>query len=138
MSEAEARWKEKPQELATKKLQAMLKESSEPEPGTAAKDFKIDYKAAARDVLNRVQQEMATREIEKKVRLELEKKRAQEQLKAFEASEVEETKAPSSLSMKLNVIPGKTFGVVPQGSKIQSIISVAGLFGYIRGLSETS
>ena len=52
----------------------------------------------------------------------LENERAQEQLNAFEASEVEETKAPSSLSMKLNMNSGQTFGMVPQGSKIQSII----------------
>ena len=54
-SEAEARRKEKPQELATKKMQAVTEEMREPEPATAADDFKIDYRAAARDVLNRVQ-----------------------------------------------------------------------------------
>ena len=36
---------------------------------------------------------------------------------------VEETKAPSSLSSKLNVISGQTLGMLPQGSKTQSIIS---------------
>ena len=112
MSEAEAQRKENPQELATKKMQAVLEETSEPEPATAANDFKIDYKAAARDILSRVQQELVTREIEQKVMLELENERAQEQLNAFEASEVEETKAPSSLSRKLNVISGQTFEMV--------------------------
>ena len=77
MSEAEARRKEKPQELATKKMQAVLEETSEAEPGTAASNFKTDYKAAARDALNRFQQELATREIEQKVRLEFENERAQ-------------------------------------------------------------
>ena len=52
LSEAEARRKEKPQELATKKMQAVTEETSELEPVTAADDFKIDYRAAA---LNRVQ-----------------------------------------------------------------------------------
>ena len=66
MSEAEARRQEKPQELAMKKVQAVLEETSEPEPGTAANESKIEYKAASRDALNRVQQEMATREIEQK------------------------------------------------------------------------
>ena len=51
MSEAEAPRKEKPQDLATKKMQAVLKETSEPEPGTAAIGFKIDYKSAASDAL---------------------------------------------------------------------------------------
>ena len=59
---------------------------------------------------------MKTRELE----------RTQEQLNAFEKSVVEETKALSSLSMKLNVISRQKFGMVPQVSKIQSVISAAG------------
>ena len=55
-----------------------------------------------------------TKEIEQKVKLELENKKLQEQLNTFEATEFEETKAPSSLSMKLNVISGQRFGMVPQ------------------------
>ena len=107
-------------------MQAVTEETCEPEPVTVADDFKIDYRAAARDALNRVQQELVTKEIEQKMMLELENDKLQEKLNTFEASEVEETKATSSLSMKLNVISGQRFGMVPQGSKIQSIISVAG------------
>ena len=137
LSEAEARRKDKPQELATKKMQAVTEETREPEPVTAADDFKIDYMAAARDALNRVLQELVTKEIEQKMKLELENEKLQEQLHTFDATEVEETKAPSSLSMKLNVISGQRFSMVPQGSKIQSIISVAG-HQVIRNLSEPS
>ena len=137
LSEAEARRKDKPQELAVKKMQAVTEETREPKPATAADDFKIDYKAAARDALNRVQQELVTKEIEQKVKLELENEKLQEQLNTFEATEFEETKAPSSLNMKLKVISGKRFGMVPQGNKIQSIISVAG-HQVIRNLSEPS
>ena len=126
LSEAEASRKEKPQELATKKMQAVTEEMRESEPVTAADDFKIDYRAAARDALNRIQQDLVTKEIEQKVKLEVENEKLQERLNAFEASEVEERKAPSSLSLKLNLIAGQTFGMVPQGSRIQSIISVAG------------
>ena len=126
LSEAGARRKEKPQELATKKMQAVTEEIRDPEPVTAADDFKIDYKAAARDALNKVQQELVTKEIEQKVKLQLENEKIQEKLNAVEASEVKETKAPSSLSMKLKVISGQTFGI-PQGSRIQSIISVRGI-----------
>ena len=106
-----------------KKMQAVLEKTSELEPGNAADDFKIDYRATARDVLNRVQQEFATREIEQKVKLGFENERAHNQLNAVEAAKVEETKAPSSLSSKLNVISGQTLGMLPQGSKTQSIIS---------------
>ena len=49
MSEAEAQRKEKRQELATKKMQAMLKQTSGLEPKTVASDFKIDLKSAPRD-----------------------------------------------------------------------------------------
>ena len=79
--------------------------------------------ATARDALNRVQQKLVTKEIDQKVRLGLENEKTQERLNAFEASE-EEKKAPSNLSM--NMISGQMFGMVPQGSKMQSIISVAG------------
>ena len=72
LSEAEARRKEKPQELATKKMQAVTEETCEPEPVTVADDFKIDYRAAVRDTPNKVQQEVVTNEIEQKVKLELE------------------------------------------------------------------
>ena len=68
---------------------------------------------------------------------EIENDKIQERLNAFEASEVEETKAPNSLSTKLNVISGQTFEMVPQGSRIQSIISVAG-HQVIRNLSAPS
>ena len=135
LSEAEARRKDKPQELATKKMQAVTEKTCEPEPVTAADDFKIDYMAAARDALNRVQRELVTKEIEQKVKLELKNEKLQEKLNTFEATEVGETKAPSSLSMTLNAISGQRFGIVPQGSKIQSIILVA-VHQVIRNLSE--
>ena len=86
LSEAEAHRKEKQQELATKKMLAVTEEIREPEPVNAADDFKIDNRAAARDALNRVQQELVTNEIEQKVKLELENEKIQEMLNAFEAS----------------------------------------------------
>ena len=74
LSEAEALIKEKPQELATMKMLAVTEEMREHEPLTAADDFKIDYREAGRDDLNRVQ-ELVTKEIEQKVMLELENKK---------------------------------------------------------------
>ena len=130
LSEAEVRRKEKPQVLATKKMQAVTEGTREPEPVTAADHFKIDYNAAATDPLYRVQEELVTKEIEQNIKLELENEVTQEKLNAFEATEVEETKAPSKLSMKLSAM-------VPQGNKIQSIISVAE-HQVIRNLSEPS
>ena len=130
MSEAEARRKEKSEELARKKLQVVLEETSGTEPETTVYNFKVNYKAAARDNLNWVQQELATREIDQKVKLKLENDRTQDQLNAFEAPEVKKTKAPSNLSMKLIVISGQTFIMVPQS--IMSILR----HQVIRNLSE--
>ena len=81
-------------------MQAVTEETSEPEPVTAADDFKIEYRTAARDALSKVQQELVTKQIEQKVKLEQKNEKIQEKLNAFEASEVKETKEPSSLSKK--------------------------------------
>ena len=48
---------------------------------TAADDFKIDYRAAARDALSRVRQELVSKEIEQKVKLELENEKLQDSTK---------------------------------------------------------
>ena len=136
LSEAEARRKDKPQELAAKKMQAVTEETRKPEPATAADDFMIDYRAAARDALNRVQQELVTKEIEQKVKLELENENFQEQLNTFEATEFEETKAPSSLSMKLNVISGQRFHGAAR--KQDTVDNLSGWTQVIRNLSEPS
>ena len=80
---------------------------------------------------------MVTKEFEQKVKLELENEKTQEKLNAFEATEVEEMKAPSSLSMKLNKISRLDVRYGAKGSKIQSMVSVAG-HQVIRNLSEPS
>ena len=88
---------------------------------TAADDFKIDYRAAARDALNRVQQELVKKEIEQKVKLELENEKLQGQLNTFEATEVEETRAPISLSMKLNVISEVRHGATRKQDSVDNL-----------------
>ena len=94
LSEAEARRKEKPQELATKKMQATTEEICEPELMTAADDFKIEYRAAARDALNRMQQKLVTKRIEQEVKLELEMKNSgkAEQLRGIRSRRNRSTK----------------------------------------------
>ena len=73
-------------------MEAVTEEIREPEPVTAADDFKMDYRAAARDAFNRVQQELMTKEIEQKMKLELENEKMLERLNAYEASDVEKRK----------------------------------------------
>ena len=129
MSEAEARRKEKPQELATKKMQAATEETCGPEPVTAADDFKIDYRAAGRDALNIVQQELVTKEIEQKVKLELENEELQKKLNTFEATEVEETKAPSEFTlMHLNTFADYLRQVEPrtESRAVRALLTTGG------------
>ena len=93
-----------------KKLQAVAEPAPETKPDWTLQDFTIDYKAAARGAINRDQQELAKNKIEQKVKLELEYEEMQDQMNAFEATSVEEIKAPSSL----NVISGQNFGWGPR------------------------
>ena len=62
-------------------MQAVTEGIREPEPVTAADDFKIEYKAAARDALYRAQRELLAKEIKQKVKLKLENEKTQEKLK---------------------------------------------------------
>ena len=60
ISEAEARRNEKPQELAMKKMQALLEETSETEPETTANEFTIDYIKAISQARARKQENSET------------------------------------------------------------------------------
>ena len=102
---------------------------------TAADDFKIDYRAAARDVLNRVQQKLVTEEIGQKVKLELQNENFQERLNAFEASEEEKNKSTKQFEHGCNFRADVRHGATRK--QIQSIISVTG-HQVIRNLSEPS
>ena len=90
------------------------------ETATAAQDFKKDYKGATRDALNRAQQELKVRKKTRKISSNWKMRRF------MINSTTPEARAPSSLNMKMMVISGLKFGMVSQGSKIQSLISVAG------------
>ena len=85
-------------------MQAVLEGTSEPESGTIANNFKIDYKAAARDALKRIQQELATREIEQKSSSN--SKTRELKITSMPLKHLSRAKAPSSLSTKLSVISG--------------------------------
>ena len=73
MSEVEARKKEKPQKLATKKMQAVMEKTVGGKHVTATQAFKIEHKSAARHDFNKVQQEYTTKEIKENVILEFKK-----------------------------------------------------------------
>ena len=89
--------------------------------------LKVDFGLAVRTALQNVQQELATKEVEQWVRSELENTELPEKLDLLEIlTKEEDNQEPRKQGLKLNVISGKTFGMTREGTKIMSIISVAG------------
>ena len=140
MNEAESRSKETtPSTFTTKKVMTLPNEvvasSLEAE---SAGPLKVDYGLAARTALQNVQQELATKEVEQWVRSELESTDLREKLDILGKTTKEEVKqGPRKPGLKLIVISGKTFGMTKEGTKIMSIILVAG-HQVVKNLSEPS
>ena len=93
---------------------------------------------AARKALQNVKQELVTKEVEQWVRSELESTDLREKFNILsKTTEEEDKQEPRRQGLKLNVISGRTFGMTKDGTKIMSIISVAG-HQVAKNLSEPS
>ena len=104
----------------------------------SAGPLKLDYGLAARAALQNVKQELATKEMEQWVRSELESTDLWEKFNILsKTTEEEDKQEPRKQGLKLNVISGRTFGMTKEGTKIMSIISVAG-HQVVKNLSEPS
>ena len=139
MNGAESRRKETtPIIFTTKKVKTMPDEvvasSLEAE---SAGPLKVDYGLAARTALQNVQQELATKEVEQWVRLELKSTDLRGKFDFLSKTTKEDTQEPREQGLKLNVIWGRTFGMTKEETKIMSIISVAG-HQVVKNLSEPS
>ena len=92
----------------------------------------------AQTALQKVQQELATKEIEKWVRSELEKSEVREKLGTLEKTvKAEDNQESRSRNLKLNFRSENTFGMTREGRKIMPTISVAG-HQVVKNLSEPS
>ena len=140
MNEAESRRKETtPSTFTTKKVKTLPDEvvvsNLEAE---LSSPLKVDYGLAARTAQQNVKQDLATKEVEQWVRSELESTDLRENFNVLgKTTKVEEKEEPRKQGLKLNVISGKTFGMTKEGTKIMSIISVAG-HQVVKNLSEPS
>ena len=140
MNEAESRRKETaPSTFTTKKVKTLPDEvvasSLEAE---SASPLKVDYGLAARTALQNFKQELATKEVEQWVRSELESTDVREKFSILsKTTEEGDKQEPRKQGLKLNVISGRTFGMTKEGTKIMSIISVAG-HQVVKNLSEPS
>ena len=140
MNEAESRRKETtPSTFTTKKVKTLPEEvvASNLE-AESSSPLKVDYGLAARTALQNVKQDLATKEVEQWVRSELESRDLRESFNSLDkTTKVEDKEEPRKQGLKLNVISGKTFGMTREGTKIMSIISVAG-HQVVKNLSEPS
>ena len=140
MNEAESRRKETtPSIFTTKKVKTWPDEvvASNLE-AESSSPLKVDYGLAARTALQNVKQDLATKEVEQWVRSELESTDLRESFNVLgKTTKVEDKEEPRKQGLKLNVISGKTFGMTKEGTKIMSIISVAG-HQVVKNLSEPS
>ena len=129
MNEAESRRKDTtPSTFTTKKVKTLPDEmvASNLEAESAG-PLKVDYGLVARTALQNAKQELATKEVEQWVRSELESTDLWEKFNVLSKTTDEEDKQePRRQGLKLNVISGRTFGMTKEGTKIMSVISVAG------------
>ena len=129
MNETESRRKETiPSTFTTKKVKTLSDEvvASNLE-AESSSPLKVDYGLAPRTALQNVKQDLATKEVEQWVRSELESTDLRESFNILgKTTKVEDKEEPRKQGLKLNVISGRTFGMTKEGTKIMSIISVAG------------
>ena len=140
MNKAESRKEEITQGTFTnKKVKTLPDNAIAPNLETeSASVLKVDYGLAARTALQKFQQELATKEVEHWVRSELENTGLRENLDILrKTAKGEDNQDSKTQGLKLSVISGKTFGMTREGTKIMSIISVAG-HQAAKNLSEPS
>ena len=137
-AEFERRNSEAPKvELRTKTVKAVTQINNAVE--TMTKKFpEINFERAAAEAINKVKQDLATKEIEQRSKQEIEKQKLNETLSW--SVPVPEAVAGSTKSGNWNTLKmviGKPFGVTKIGAKIMSIITVGG-HEVTRNLSEPS
>ena len=105
---------------------------------TAGNALEINYEKVASEAINKVKQDIATKEIEKRLKQEIDRQRLNETLSC--SVPVPEAVAGSTKSVNCNtlkMVTGKPFGITKIGARITSIITVGG-HEVTRNLSEPS
>ena len=124
-------------ELPTKTVEAVTQVNSAME-ATTRHDLEINYEKAAAEAINKVKQDLAAKEIEQRVKQEIERQKVNETLGC--SVPIPEAVAGSTKSGSCNtlkMVTGKPFGFTKIGARIMSIITVGG-HEVTRNLSEPS
>ena len=135
-AEFETRNSEAPNaELPTKTVKAVTQVNNAMETMTR-KSQEINFERAAAEAINKVKQDLATKEIEQRLKQEIEKQKLNEMLSwSVPAPEAVVGATKSANCNTLKIVTGKPFGITKIGARIMSIITVVG-HEVSRNLSE--
>ena len=124
-------------ELPTKTVKAVKQINSEIE-ATARNALEINYEKAAAEAINKVKQDLAAKEIEQRLKQEIERQKLNEALGCSQSiPEVVAGSTKNGNSNTVKMVTGKPFGITKIGARIMSIITVGG-HEVTRNLSEPS
>ena len=124
-------------ELPTKTVKAVTQVNNAME--AKARNFlEINYERAAAEAINKVKQDLATKEIEQRLKQEIEKQKLNETLSlSVSMSEAVVGATKSGDCNTLKMVTGNPFGITMNGARRMSIITVGGN-EVTRNLSEPS
>ena len=124
-------------ELPTKTVKALTQVNSAIE-ATARNALDINFEKATAEAMNKVKQDLAVKEIEQRLKQEIDRQKLNEALACSQS--IPEAVAGSTKSGNFNtvkMVTGKPFGITKIGARILSIITVGG-HEVTRNLSEPS
>ena len=121
-------------ELPTKTVKAVTQVNSGLE-ARARNTLEINYDKAAAEAINKVKQDLAAKEIEQRLKQEIDRQKFNEALAGSKSTP--EAVAGSTKSNTVKMVTGKPFGITKIGARTMSIITVGG-HEVTRNLSEPS
>ena len=118
---------EKPSaELPTKTVKAVTQSNSAIE-AMAKNALEINYEKAATEAINKVKQDLAAKEIEQRLKQEIERQKMNEALSCSQTiPEAAEGSTKNGNCNTVKMVTGKPFGITKIGARIMSIITVGG------------
>ena len=136
--EFETKNQERPRaELPTKTVKAVTQCNSAIE-AKAKHDLEINYEKAAAEAINKVKQDLAAKEIEQRLKQEIERQKMSEALSCSQTiPEAAEGSTRNGNCNTVKMVTGKPFGITKIGARIMSIITVGG-HEVTRNLNEPS
>ena len=113
-------------ELSTKTVKTVA-EVNDDTGAETGKSIEINYEKAAADAINKVKQELATKESEQRLKQEIEKQKLNETLSMTRPQpETGEHSMSRSNCNTLKMVTGKPFGITKCGARVMSIVTVGG------------